>query len=101
MGEPDVAHVDVAALRSVAADYQNVAAKHDGARRPPQSGRAVDGAPARRAYVARGDAVRDGVEHVAHQVRLWSRACNEIAAVLRASANRYADADAHAGSRIG
>ena len=101
MGNPDVAHVDVAALRSVADEYQTVAEILDGAVRTHLSGLTFDGATAGRAYVARGDAVRDSVEHVAHQVRLWSRACNEIAAVLRASANRYADADARAGSRIG
>ncbi|MGV0800704.1 type VII secretion target, partial [Mycolicibacterium elephantis] len=80
MGEPDVAHVDVAALRSVADEYQTVAEILDGAVRTHLSGLTFDGATAGRAYVARGDAVRDGVEHVAHQVRLWSRACNEIAA---------------------
>ncbi len=101
MGQPDAAGVDIAALRSVADQYQTVADLLDGAVRTHLGGLTFDGAIAGRAYVARGDAVRDGVEHVVQQVRQWSRACSEIAAVLRVSANRYADADARAGSRVG
>ncbi|BBY79889.1 ESX-1 secretion-associated protein [Mycolicibacterium pulveris] len=101
MGEPDVARVDVATLRSVADEYQTVAEILDAAVRTHLSGLTFDGATAGRAYVARGDAVRDVVEQVAYQVRQWSRACSEIAAVLRASADRYADADFRAGSRVG
>lgn len=101
MGHPDTASVDVAALRSVADEYQTVAELLDGTLRTHLSGLTFDGASAGRAYVARGDAVRDGVEHVVHQVRQWSRACREIAAVLRVSANQYAAADARAGERVG
>lgn len=101
MGQADAAGVDVAALLGVANQYQSVADLLDGAVRTHLAGLTFDGATAGREYVARGDAVRDGLEHVVHQLRQWSRACSEIAAVLRISADRYLEADARAGRRVG
>ena len=101
MGHPDTASVDVAALRSVADEYQTVAELLDGALRTHLSGLTFDGASAGRAYVARGDAVREAVARTVNQIRQWSRACREIAAVLQVSANQYAAADARAGERVG
>lgn len=101
MGQLDAARVDVAALHSVARQYQTVAEIVDGAVRTHLTVLGFDGASAGRLYVARGDAVRAGVDHVADRLRQWSRACAEIAAVLRASADRYAEADAVSARRVG
>ena len=101
MGQPDVARVDVAALHAVARQYEVAADIVDAAVRTHLTGLAFDGATAGRAHVARGDALRTAVDHVVDQLRQWSRAAAEIAAALRASADRYAEADAHAASRVG
>ena len=101
MGQPDVARVDVAALFGVAGQYEAVADIIDGAVRSHLSGLAFDGAAAGRMHVARGDALRHAVDNVVDQLRQWSRACAEIAAALRTSADRYAQADAHAARRVG
>ena len=101
MGQPDVARVDIAALHAVARQYEAAADIVDAAVRTHLTGLVFDGATAGRAHVARGDALRTAVNHVVDQLRQWSRAAAEIAAALRASADRYADADAHAASRVG
>jgi hypothetical protein len=101
MGQPDVARVDVAALYAVAHQYEAVADIVDAAVRTHLTGLVFDGAAAGRVHVARGDAVRTAVNHVVEQLRQWSRAAAEIAAALRASADRYAEADARAAGRVG
>jgi hypothetical protein len=101
MGQPDVARVDVAALHVVASQYEAAADIVDAAVRTHLTGLVFDGATAGRAHVARGDALRAAVDHVVDQLRQWSRAAAEIAAALRASADRYAEADANAASRVG
>ncbi|WP_326547833.1 type VII secretion target [Mycolicibacterium sp. ND9-15] len=101
MGEADASRVDVAALLSVAREYQVAADIVDAAIRTHLSGLAFDGARAGRAYVAHGEAVRSAVEDIVNQMRRWSRASAEIAVALRVSANRYAEADAHAAGRLG
>ena len=101
MGQPDVARVDVAALHAVARQYEAAADIVDAAVRTHLTGLAFDGATAGRAHVARGDALRTAVDHVVDQLRQWSRAAAEIAAALRASADRYAEADSAAASRVG
>jgi hypothetical protein len=101
MGQADVARVDVAALIGVARQYETVADIVDGAVRSHLTGLAFDGAAAGRMHVARGDALRSAVDHVVDSLRQWSRASAEIAAVLRTSADRYAEADAHAARRVG
>jgi Excreted virulence factor EspC, type VII ESX diderm len=101
MGQADVAHVDVAALIAVARQYETVADMVDRAVRSHLTGLAFDGAAAGRMHIARGDALRSAVDHVVDGLRQWSRASAEIAAVLRASADRYADADTYAARRVG
>lgn len=101
MGELDAARVDVAALLGVARQYQTAADMVDSVVHGQLAGLAFDGATAGRLHVARGDAVRIAVDRVADQLRAWARASGEIAATLRASADRYAEADARAGRRVG
>lgn len=101
MGETDATRVDVAALLSVARQYQAVAESLDAAVRTHLTGMLFGGAVAGRAYTGQGDAVRTGVNEVVNQLRQWSRAAAEIAATMRASADRYADADARAARRVG
>jgi hypothetical protein len=101
MGQPEAALVDVAALHRIAGQYEAVADIVEGAVRTHLTGLVFDGAAAGRAHVARGDGLRTAVDHVVDQLRQWSRAAAEIAAVLRASADRYADADVSAARRVG
>jgi len=101
MGQPEVARVDVAALLAVARQYEAVADIVEGAVRTHLSGLVFGGAAAGRVHVARGDALRAAIDHVVDQLRQWSRAAAEIAAALRASADRYAEADAGAARRLG
>jgi Excreted virulence factor EspC, type VII ESX diderm len=101
MGEADAARVDVAALIGVARQYETVADIVDGAVRSHLTGLAFDGAAAGRMHAARGDALRSAVDHVVDGLRQWSRASSEIAAALRASADRYTEADAHGARRVG
>ncbi len=101
MGQAEVARVDVAALHAVARQYETVADIVESAVRTHLTGLAFGGAVAGRMHVARGDALRAAVDHVVDQLRQWSRAATEIAAALRASADRYAEADASAARRVG
>jgi Excreted virulence factor EspC, type VII ESX diderm len=101
MGQPELARVDVATLHAVARQYEAVADIVDGAVRTHLTGLMFDGAVAGRPHVAGGDGLRTAVDRVVDQLRQWSRAAAEIAAVLRASADRYADADVSAARRVG
>lgn len=101
MEATDASRVDVAALLGVARQYQVVADIVDATIRTHLSGLAFDGAGAGRSYVAHGDAVRSAVEDIVNQMRRWSRASAEIAAALRVSADRYAEADTRAARRLG
>ena len=58
------------------------------------------GFSAGRAHTARGDALRGALDRLTAELSQWSRAAVEIAVALRASANRYADADVYAAARI-
>jgi Excreted virulence factor EspC, type VII ESX diderm len=101
MGQPDVARVDVASLHAIARQYEAAADIVEGAVRTHLSGLVFDGAAAGRMHVARGDGLRTAVDQVVDQLRQWARAATEIAAALRASADRYAEADARAARRVG
>jgi hypothetical protein len=101
MGQREAARVDVAALRAVGRQYEAVADMVDAAVRRHLSGLLFDGAVAGRVHAARGDALRAAVDHVAEQLGQWSRAAAEIGAALRASADRYAEADVGAAGRLG
>jgi hypothetical protein len=100
MGQPDAARVDVAAVLAVARRYEACADIVDGAVRTHLN-LEFDGAGAGRMHTARGDALRSAVDRIVDQLRQWSRASREIAAALRASADRYAEADALAAQRVG
>jgi Excreted virulence factor EspC, type VII ESX diderm len=100
MGQREVARVDVAAVIGVARQYDAVAHMIDTAVRTHLAELAFDGAVAGRMHAARGDALRHAVGQTVDQLRQWSRAADEIAAELRASADRYTEADARAGRRM-
>jgi hypothetical protein len=65
------------------------------------TGLRFDGAVAGRMHAARGDALRSAVDDVVDRLRLWSRAATEIAAELRACAERYVDVDVRGARRLG
>jgi uncharacterized protein YukE len=87
--------VDLFALRAAADAFEASAESLGGARLT------FDGATAGRAHVARGDALRNAVERLTAHLAAWSRASAEIAATLRAGADRYADTEERNGSRFG
>jgi len=93
--------MDVAAVRDAADQFDASTAALDSAVRSHLSALGFAGASAGRAYVARGDALRAAVEHIADGLTAWSRASAEVAAALRASADRYAGADDRAAARMG
>src|ERR1700716_113153 len=101
MGESDAARVDVAALLDMARGYDALADTVDAAVRVHLTRLSFDGAVAGRAYTARGDALRNSVEQLGDGMRLWARASVEIASALRASADRYVEADARGARRVG
>lgn len=101
MGQPGAARVDVGALRAIAREYETAAQVVDGAVRTHLSDFAFGAACAGRAYVVHGDSLRAALDDVVMSLRQWSRAAGEVAAALRASADRYQDADARAAERVG
>jgi hypothetical protein len=101
MGQPDAVRVDGGALLRIAREYDAVAETVDAAVRTHLTGLRFGGACAGRTHVARGEALRREIDGVVQQLRIWSRAAHEIAAALRDSADRYAEADAGAAGRIG
>ena len=98
---PAFAHtgIDSAAVHAVADRFGTAAELIDGAC-DHMARLAFGGSSAGRAYTARGDTLRAGLDGLATELSQWSRAAVEIAVVLRASANRYADADLYAEARI-
>ncbi|MGE2832410.1 type VII secretion target [Mycobacterium sp. SMC-4] len=101
MGTTGAAHVDAAAVRAAAREYDAASALIDAAVRNHVSALAFGGATAGRAYLAHGDALCRAVDNVATGLRQWSRAAAEIAAALHACADRYRDADLRAADRVG
>ena len=101
MGEIESAHVDVGSVLGAAGRCDAIADVVDGLTRGRLGRLVFDGALAGRDHVARGDAVRRGVDDVVDQTHAWARAMREIAAALRASADRYVDVDARAAARLG
>ncbi len=92
--------VDVAAARRVADQLGAAAELIDGAVGDHMARLAFSGASAGRAHTARGDALHHELERLAAQLSQWSRATVDIAVALRASADRYADAELYAAARI-
>ena len=95
------AFVDAAAVRTAANRFDDAAQLIDGAVRSHFGSLAFDGATAGRSYAGHGDALRLALNRLAGELGQWARATGEIATALRASADRYAEADQHAGARIG
>jgi Excreted virulence factor EspC, type VII ESX diderm len=93
--------MDVAAVRDVADQFAASAAALDAAVATHLSHLGFGGATAGRAYAARGDALRTSLGRIADELMQWSRASAEIAAALRASADRYVSADERASARVG
>jgi uncharacterized protein YukE len=94
-------HVDVAALRAVANQFDGTAQILDAAARNNLSQLAFNGATAGRAHIGRGDALHTSLNRLQADLAQWSRATVEIAAALRAAADRYADAELRSAARIG
>jgi hypothetical protein len=97
MGERDSARLDVAAVRAAAECFDSVADELDRAARLPLT---FGGSAAGRAHTAEGDALRGASNRVTADLTVWARAAAEIAAGLRAGADRYVDADLGATARI-
>jgi Excreted virulence factor EspC, type VII ESX diderm len=94
------AGIDVAAVRAVADQFDAAADLVDRAAGDHLARLAFGGATAGRAHVARGDALRVGLQRLTAEFSQWSRAAAEIAVALRAGAGRYADAELYAAARI-
>jgi hypothetical protein len=92
--------IDAPATHRVANQFAMAAEFIDRARLDHLARLAFGGAGAGRAHTARGDALRAELARLAAQVSQWSRASTEIAAALRSSAERYADAELYAAARI-
>jgi hypothetical protein len=101
VGEPDAARVDVAAVLDAARQYAAAADIVDSAVRTHLAGLRFDGAVAGRMHTAQGDALRLAVDEMVNGLRQWSRAATEIAAELRACADRYVDVDIRGARRLG
>jgi hypothetical protein len=101
MGEPDAFRVDIPVLLDVARGYDSVADLVDSVVRNQLGGLSFDGAIAGREHAASGDALRWALEGLIDQLSQWSRACAEVGAVLRSSADRHLDADTVAAGRLG
>ncbi|OBH44672.1 hypothetical protein [Mycobacterium mantenii] len=92
--------IDAPAAQRVANQFAMAAEFIDRAVSDHLSRLAFGGAGAGRDHTARGDALRIEFERLVAQVSQWSRASAEIAAALRSSAERYADAELYAAARI-
>lgn len=92
--------IDVAATHRVADQFGAAAELIDRAASDNLARLAFSGACAGRAHTARGDELRVELERLTAQLSQWSRASAEIATTLRASADRYADAELYAAARI-
>lgn len=93
-------HVDLAALNAIADRLTDVAKFIDDAVGKHLAQLAFNGARAGREHLARGDALRAGLDRLAADLAQWSRAAVEIAVALRAGVDRYSDAEAYAAARI-
>ena len=100
MGQRDT-FVDATAVHAVANRFDDAAHLIDGTVRTHFGRLAFDGATAGHAYIGHGDALRLALHRLSGELAQWARATVEAATALRASADRYAEADQHAGARIG
>jgi Excreted virulence factor EspC, type VII ESX diderm len=101
VGESDVARVDFAAVLDAAGQYDAAADIVDTAIRTHLTGLRFDGAVAGRMHTANGDGLRLAIDDVVDRLHQWARAAAEIAAELRACADRYVDVDIRGSRRLG
>jgi hypothetical protein len=94
------AFVDAAAVHAVANRFDDTAHLIEGAVRSHFARLAFDGTTSGRAYIGQGDALRFALHQLSGDLSKWARASMEVAIALRASADRYADADHLAAARI-
>ena len=92
--------IDTAAVYAIADRFGAAAELLDAAVYDHMASLAFGGSNAGRAHAERGDAVRAALDRLTAELSRWSQAAVEIAAAMRASANRYADADGYAAARI-
>ncbi len=97
MGERDSTRLEVAAVRAVADQFDSVAEQLG---RAAGIGLGFTGLSAGRAHAAGGDDLRRALDQLAGDLAVWARAAGEIAAALRAGADRYVDADLGVATRI-
>ncbi|MDY6996432.1 MAG: ESX-1 secretion-associated protein [Actinomycetota bacterium] len=100
MGSTAVARMDVAAVSAAAREYESAAGIVDGALRNRLAGLRFSGVAAGRAHGAAGERVAVALDELSVALRLWSRAAAEISVALRASAQRYREAEASAVDRL-
>ncbi|WP_299564026.1 type VII secretion target [uncultured Mycolicibacterium sp.] len=96
----DTARVDTAALMDIARRYDDAAHRLDALARGRLAGLRFGAARAGRDHAQHGTAVAAALWELTDGVRRWSRACAELAAALRTTALRYADAEAVAAQRF-
>jgi len=94
------AGIDAAAVHAIADRFGDAAELLDAAVYDHMVGLVFGGSSAGRAHSERGDALGGALDRLTTGLSHWSRAAVEIAAAMRASANRYADADGYAAARI-
>lgn len=92
--------IDVAAAYRIADRLEDAAELIGRASSDHLARLAFGGAVAGREHAARGDAVRAELERLAAVVSQWWQVSVEVAASVRSSADRYAEADALAAQRI-
>lgn len=101
MRHTDATWVDVAAVRAVANRLDASAAAIDGVARTQLGRLAFDGSTAGQAHFQRGHALRSTLGRLAGELTRWAHSAAEIATVLRAGAERYAETDLASAARIG
>jgi hypothetical protein len=87
-------------VHAVANRFDDAAHLIEGAVRSHFPRLAFDGTTSGRAYIGQGDALRFALHQLSGDLSRWARASMEVAIALRASADRYADADHLAAARI-
>jgi hypothetical protein len=92
--------VDVAAVRDAAGQFDASVEILDAAMRDHLSHLAFSGSTAGRSYAARGDELRAALDRLSDGMIQWSRASAEVAAALRATADRYARSEEYNTARF-
>jgi hypothetical protein len=101
MGHLTATRVDTGSVLDAAHRYDTAAELLDTVLHTQLARLNFDGTRAGRSYTDSGDAVRDAVLRTCARLADWSRSAREIATLLRASVQNYADADGRAAHRLG